>query len=335
MPAVTSSVEASGKLPPIRTAILGYGLSGRVFHAPFLRHLPEFDIKYIVTSDKERRARAESENPSALICESVDQFVAEANMVDLVVLAGPPQTHLEQGLTCLAQGAAIVVDKPFASSVAEARELVTAAGVAGLPLIVFHNRRWDGDFLTVKSLIDKNKLGDVFHFESTFEHWSPVVTDGWKDQLAPTQGGGVGWDLGSHLVDHALQLFGPVTDVSATLSATRPGAGNDDSAVILLTHGSGVVSKLTMNRIGFQGGPRLRVLGTGGTYTSYGLDPQEPTLDAGVSPGDATYGRVPEERYGVLTAPSTHGKISETRIATQRGDYSEFYRLVAAALRRG
>jgi scyllo-inositol 2-dehydrogenase (NADP+) len=317
---------------PLRTAIIGYGLSGAVFHAPFIEANSDFQLSAIITSDPKRQEQAKADHREARIYQSFDELMADGRELDLVILATPPDTHLELGLRSIAAGAGLVVDKPFVATAAEGRQLEAAAREAGRPLMVFQNRRWDGDFLTVRNLVESGRLGQVFHFESNFEHWSPRASTGWKDQLSPRLGGGVAYDLGSHLVDQALVLFGRPASIQSRLRTVRAGGGNDDHSEIHITHESGVVSRLLMSRIGHGLGPRFRVLGTEGAYTSEGLDPQEPALASGMSPADERFGVTPESGFGTLAHESAAG-TERVRVRMERGDYSEFYRRAAAALR--
>lgn len=198
--------------------------------------------------------------------------------------------------------------------------------------MVFHNRRWDGDFLTIRRLVASGELGEVFAFESNFEHWAPEATSGGKDQLPIAHAGGVAYDLGSHLVDQALVLFGPAASVGSSLRTIRRGGGNDDHARIDIVHESGVESRLLMSRVSRGLGPRFRVLGTRGSFVSEGLDGQEPALAAGVRPGDPGYGITPEAGYGTLEVEGPSGLVRR-RVPTERGDYPEFYRRAARAVR--
>jgi predicted dehydrogenase len=317
---------------PIRVAILGYGLSGRVFHSPFIEADTSFELAAIITGDDARRAQAAAEHRNARIYRSFEELESAGESIDLIVVAGPPDSHRELALKSLAIGAAVIVDKPFISSTQDAQLLIDAAATAGRSLLVFQNRRWDGDFLTVQSLIRSGRLGDVFHFESNFEHWAPQTSAGWKDQLPAFSAGGVAWDLGSHLVDQALVLFGPATSVTSQLRTVRAGGGNDDHAEIHLVHDSGVVSRLLMSRLSHGQGPRFRVLGTKGSFISFGLDPQENALEEGSLPTDEGFGDVAPENYGTLTEHTPEGAIT-TRIPTETGDYAAFYRGAAAAIR--
>lgn len=316
---------------PIRTAIIGYGLSGRIFHAPFIASNPRFSIEVIATSDPARRAQARQDHPGAEIVGSPEELLARS--VDLVVLGSPAHVHHEQGLAALASGAALVIDKPFAASVAEAEQLIAAAAAAGLPLMVFQNRRWDGDFLTVRKLLGEEALGEVHRFESTFERWSPELRRRWQDTTTTGQGAGIVFDLGSHLVDQALQLFGPATLTAAELSILRPGGVSADEAFLSLLHDSGTRSHLTMSRFATRSGPRFRVLGSTAGYVVYGLDGQEPALVAGASPTDPDFGLAPEQAWGTVGIDGADAP--PVRVPTAQGDYAAFYAGVAATMRDG
>ncbi|GAB3037243.1 Gfo/Idh/MocA family oxidoreductase [Parafrigoribacterium mesophilum] len=313
---------------PIKTGIIGFGLSGRVFHAPFLSANPDFRLELIATSDPQRRALASARYPDAQVVDSPADLLERAGDLDLVVLASPAHTHLEQGLAALKSGAAVVVDKPFAPSVAAAEVLIAAAASVRKPLIVFQNRRWDGDFLTVAKLIGSGALGTIARFESTFERWAGPLRERWQDTTTPAEGAGITFDIGSHLIDQALQLFGPVVQLHAELRIQRPGGASDDDAFVSLLHAGGVRSHLTMSSVAALSGPRFRVLGSSGTYCVTGLDPQEASVDSGMLPTDEDYG---------LSTPDAFGAASDGRtrsvVPTERGDYPAFYTGVAAAIR--
>jgi scyllo-inositol 2-dehydrogenase (NADP+) len=315
----------------IRTAIVGYGLSGRIFHAPFIAANPHFSIDAISTSDPARTAQATRDHPTAKIFGSPEELLARR--FDLVVLASPAHVHLAQGLSALASGAALVIDKPFAASVTEAEQLITAAESSALPLIVFQNRRWDGDFLTVRKLLAEGALGEVHRFESAFERWSPELRQRWQDTTTTGQGAGIVFDLGSHLVDQALHLFGPATATAAELSILRPGGVSADEAFRSLLHDSGTRSHLTMSRFATRSGPRFRVLGSRAGYVVFGLDGQEPALVAGASPADPGFGLAPEQAWGTLGIDGAGP--APVRVPTERGDYARFYAGVAATMRDG
>ncbi len=318
---------------PIRTGIIGFGLAGRVFHAPFIATNPAFRLDLISTGDEERAADATRQHPGVEIVPTPEALLSRAHDLDLVILASPAHTHLEQGLAALGAGCAVVVDKPFAPSVADAEALISKAEEVGRPLIVFQNRRWDGDFLTVRRLVESGALGDVHRFESTFERWGGAVRDRWQETTTVAQGAGITFDLGSHLIDQALQLFGPATVEQAELAIVRDGSVSDDDAFISLRHSSGVRSHLTVSRAAAQAGPRFRVLGTEAGYTVYGLDGQEPALKDGRWPGSGGYGVTPEAEWGLLGVDGPGGGL--VPVPTERGDYPAFYAGVAASILEG
>lgn len=318
---------------PIRTGIIGFGLAGRVFHAPFIATNPAFRLDLISTANLDRAAEAAAQHPGAEIVATPDELLARAGDLDLVILASPAHTHLEQGLAALEAGAAVVIDKPFVPTVSDAKKLIAAAEDADRVLTVFQNRRWDGDFLTVKRLIAEGALGTVHRFESTFERWSGPNRDRWQDTTTIEQGAGITYDLGSHLVDQALQLFGPAVVEQAELQIVRDGAVSDDDAFISLLHSSGVRSHLTMSRAAAQSGPRFRVLGSESGYTVYGLDGQEPALKVQKWPGSDGYGVTPESEWGLLGIDGSEAGL--TPVPTEPGDYPAFYAGVAAAIRDG
>jgi predicted dehydrogenase len=312
----------------ISTGIIGFGLSGRVFHAPFIATNPAFRLDAIATSNPDRAAEAHAQHPNATIVATPGELLARG--LDLVILASPPHAHLEQGLAALEAGANVVIDKPFVPTVADAKQLIAKADEVGRMLAVFHNRRWDGDFLTVGRLLEAGDLGVVHRFESTFERWSGPNRDRWQDTSAAADGAGITYDLGSHLIDQALQLFGPATVQDAQLQRVREGAASEDDAFVSLLHESGVHSHLTMSRVAGISGPRFRVLGSRGAYSVSGLDGQESALKDGRWPGTADYGVTPERDWGLLGAGE-----DTSPVPTEPGDYPAFYAGVAASIRDG
>ncbi|WP_295127292.1 Gfo/Idh/MocA family oxidoreductase [uncultured Leifsonia sp.] len=313
---------------PTRTAIVGFGVSGRVFHAPLITASPDYSLDAIVTSDPGRAAEAARLHPRVARLAAFDDLLLRADDLDLVVLGSPPATHAALATAAIDAGLDVVVDKPFTVSSAEGRALVAHAANAGRLLTVFQNRRWDGDYLTVRHLIGEGGLGDVARFESRFETFKPRPRDSWKAQTSAASGGGILYDLGAHLIDQALRLFGPVDDVSAELAVRRRGAPAEDDAFVALQHASGPISHLWMYSMAPQSGPRFRVLGSVGGYTTWGLDGQEAALAAGMSPLDPAYGVTAPDQWGMVGAEPTL-----TPVPTERGDYGGFYRRLATAIR--
>jgi len=315
---------------PARVALLGYGLAGSAFHAPLIATTPGLRLAAIVTGSEERRARAVLDHPGATLLGAADEVWAKADDFDLVVVAAPNRAHVPLASAALEAGLPVVVDKPLAPTAGEGGALVEMARERGLILTVFQNRRWDGDFLTVRGLLEREALGQVFRFESRFERWRPELAGGWRERPAAEEAGGLLFDLGSHLVDQALQLFGPVQSVYAELGVRRPGAEVDDDVFVALEHTSGVDSHLWMSAVAAQRGLRFRVLGERGAYTKQGLDVQEEALRAGLTPGGPGWGEEPKEQWGRL---GVDGDLRE--VPTETGSYGAFYEGVSASLQRG
>jgi scyllo-inositol 2-dehydrogenase (NADP+) len=193
--------QTSGAGAEIRVGLIGYGLAGSVFHAPLIAATPGMRLAMIVTSNPERVEAARAAHPAAAIVDSAERLWERADGLDLVVVASPNRTHVSLARAALAAGLPVVVDKPLAATADEGRALVDEARRLGLMLTVFQNRRWDGDFLTVRRLIAEGALGEVRRFESRFERWRPQPKTGWREQGDPAEAGGTLYDLGSHLVD--------------------------------------------------------------------------------------------------------------------------------------
>jgi scyllo-inositol 2-dehydrogenase (NADP+) len=314
---------------PANVALLGYGLAGSVFHAPFIATTPGLRLAIVVTGNAERRAQALREHPDVLVLGTADEVWERAAELDLVVIATPNSSHVPLAQAALAVGLAVVVDKPLALTADEGRALVVTAGERGLMLTVFQNRRWDGDFLTLRRLLEEGRLGRVHRFESRFERWRPRPSGGWRERAGAAEGGGLLYDLGSHLVDQALLLFGGVRDVYAELEARRDEAEVDDDDFLALEHESGVRSHLWMSALAAEQGPRFRVLGDRAAFSKYGVDVQEEALRAGRSPDEPGWGEEPQERWGRLVVD---GKPHE--VPTEPGSYGAFYAGVEQSLSR-
>jgi predicted dehydrogenase len=316
--------------PVLRVGLLGYGLAGRVFHAPLIASTPGMTLAAVVTRDPARRAALQAAHPDAVALDAPEALWARAEALDLVVVATPNRSHVALARAALEAGLPVVVDKPFATTAAAGRALAAEARARNLLLTVFQNRRWDGDFLTVRRLLGEGRLGAVHRFESRFERWSPVPRAGWRESADPDEAGGLLFDLGAHLIDQALRLFGPVRTVYAELDRRRPGVATDDDAYVALRHASGVRSQLWMSKVAAQPGPRFRVLGERAAFTKLGLDGQEAALALGGRPTAPDWGEEPAARWGMLGAD---GALEAVR--TEAGSYPRFYAEVAAALATG
>jgi predicted dehydrogenase len=315
----------------IRVGLIGFGLAGEVFHAPLISTTPGMEIASIVSNDPGRRARAHAAYPDASVLPNADALWANGAAHDLIVIGTPNRSHVPLATAALQSGLPVVIDKPMAPTAAEGARLVEEAEARGLMITVFPNRRWDGDYLTVRRLLADDVLGRVVRFESRFERWRPSVDgDAWREGSDPKEAGGLLFDLGAHLIDQAVQAFGPPARVYAEVERRRPGAEVDDDAFVALEHEGGVRSHLWMNAISAVNAARMRVLGLNGAYAKFGLDVQEAALSDGMRPGDPGWGRDPMERWGTLRVGD-----DERRVETERGAYERFYRELADAMRSG
>ncbi len=311
---------------PLRVGLIGYGLAGSVFHAPLVAATPDLELAAVVTRNPERQAQVRREHPDARVLDDVGQLWAAG--LDLVVVASPNRTHISQATAALEAGLAVVVDKPLAATAAEGEALAALAEQRGLALSVFQNRRWDGDFRTVAELVRSGRLGRVHRFESRFERWRPQLKGGWRELADPAEAGGLLYDLGSHLVDQALTLFGPAAEVYAELDRRRTGAQADDDAFVALRHVDGTRSHLWMSALAADLGPRFRVLGSESAYVVDGLDGQEDALRDGGTPADPGWGAVAPDDYGRLGADGDTAPYP-----TLPGAYQDYYAGMAEAVR--
>jgi len=247
----------------------------------------------------------------------------------MVVVAAPNRHHASLGLAAVEAGLHVAIDKPLAATSEDGQRLAEAAASSGVVASVFHNRRWDGDFMTLARLASEGALGDVLRLESRFDRWRPDVdTDKWREGGGPEDAGGVLFDLGPHLIDQALVLLGPARSVYAEVRALRQGAQVDDDFFLALEHESGARSHLSGTMLAAQPGPRLRALGTRAAYVKWGLDVQEDQLRAGGSPRDEGFGEEPESAWGRLGSDE-HAEP----VPTEPGRYVEFYERMEQAIR--
>ena len=305
---------------PVRIGLVGYGFGGRRFHAPLIAAAAGAELAGVVTRSPERRAELEDDHPGTPAFGALADLAASG--AEAVAISTPAETHMPLLHEAIGLGLAVVVDKPFALDAAAARAAVEAAQRAGVVLSVYQNRRWDSDLLTVRRLLDRATLGELVRFESAFERFDRSPP--------PASGGGILRDFGSHLVDQALLLFGPVASVYAELLERPEDQGLDHGFFAALRHRGGTISHLAGNWTEGAPGPRFRVTGTTGSYVVGGMDGQEAALIAGRSPateGDR-WGAEPEARWGVLQ----RGDASEP-VPSERGRWDTFYPAFAAAVR--
>jgi predicted dehydrogenase len=314
----------------LRVALAGYGMAGASFHAPLIAATEGLELQAVVTRDPRRRAQLAARYPDVVAANALADVVAD---VDLVVVASPNRFHVDLAQTAVEAGKHAVVDKPLAVTSAEARTLAARAEAAGVVLTAFHNRRWDDDFLTLRRVLDEGLLGRVVRLESRFDRWRPQIKEGaWREERDPAQGGGLLLDLGSHLVDQAVQLLGPVKTVYAELDARRAGAVVEDDVFIALAHEDGARSHLWAGMHAADAPPRLRALGEAAAFVSFGLDPQEAALRGGASPQDPGFGL--REPGLEATLHDGSGAMGE-RLRMEPGRWTAFYEGVVAAIRSG
>ncbi|RRV05736.1 gfo/Idh/MocA family oxidoreductase [Pseudomonas sp. v388] len=304
----------------MRIGLVGYGKGGRYFHATLISGLAGTSFAGVVTRSPQRRQEVAADHPGVATFDSLADLAAAG--VDVVAISTPLASRRALILEAIGLGIGVVSDKPFAQSAAQARELVDAAERGGVMLSVFQNRRWDSDFLTIRKLLDEQTLGPITRFESSIERFSP-------SSVGKASGGGVLRDLGSHLVDQALVLFGPVKRVYAELQYAAADPLLDHTFFLALTHAGGVVSHLSGSCLQNTPKPRFRVSGSLGCYSVEGLDGQEAAAMAGLTP------RSEGERWGV-EAEERWGWIEQgehrVRVPSERGRWQEFYRLLRLAV---
>jgi len=306
----------------IRVGLVGYGMAGKVFHAPLIRVTPGLELAAIVSRDP---AKVHADLPGVHVMPDLDTLLADP-AIDLVVIATPDALHAPQARAALEAGKHVIIDKPFALTLADAQAVATLAAARGLLLSVFQNRRWDADFLTLRRLIAEEMLGEVMQYESHFDRFRPHVADRWRER----PGAGILLDLGPHLVDQALVLFGMPATIAADIGIQRRGGLAPDYCHLVLgyarlrviLHASQVIPDASL---------RFAVHGTRGSFVKRGLDPQEAASKAGTLPGSKGWGLDPIP--ATLTRVADDQTMAATELVCDRGDYPAFYAGVAAAIR--
>jgi scyllo-inositol 2-dehydrogenase (NADP+) len=310
----------------INTALCSYGMSGLVFHGPLLEAHPGFKITKIL---ERRKQVSEGKHPGSVIVRTYEQ-VLEDPAVSLVVVNTPDHLHFEMAEAAIRAGKHVVVEKPFTLRTDHAAELIHLAASKGVILTVFHNRRWDGDFLTVKEIIRSGSLGRLVDYESHFDRYRTEIQSSWKDQSTGT---GTLYNLGSHLVDQALQLFGMPDRLFCDSRLLRDGARTDDSFDLFL-HYPDFKCLLRSSYLVREPGPRFILHGTDGSFLKWGIDPQEEELKRGGIPGSANWGCEPESNWGRIHSGT--GKFRrKSKYPTLPGSYLAFYDNVQGAILRG
>ncbi len=300
--------------------LIGFGMAGEFFHAPFIHTLHGFVLHRILERTKER---SKEKYPEATVVRSLEELL-DSPEIELVVVASPNATHFEYAKKALLAQKHVVVDKPFTLTAKEGEELIALAERQGKILTVYQNRRWDGDFLTIKKLLAEGVLGDILEYEAHFDRFRPAIRpDSWKEA------DGILLDLGPHLLDQAWVLFGKPDSVSSKIEKQRPGAPAEDFFRIVF-HYPGFDAILSAGMLIEHPGPHFVIKGTKGTYTKYGMDPQENFLKQGKIPQGDDWGLDMEENFGILET-----KDGKRSIVTERGNYAAFYENVREAILKG
>ena len=309
---------------PLKVALMGYGFAGKTFHAPLLTHLPGLQLTHIVSSDS---TKVRQDHDVTVLAKPEDAFALPE--IDLIVIATPNSTHFDLASRGISAGKHVVVDKPFTVTSDEAAELISLAKKHQRVLSVFQSRRWDGDFLTLRQILREGCLGEVIQFESRYDRYRPEPRQRWREQAVP--GAGVWFDLGSHLIDQALQLLGPPDAIYADLELQRRGAQAVDYFHTMLRYGRSRAI-LSAGCLVVSETPRFAVHGTAGGFTKFGMDTQEEFLKRGEMPGSAGWGRDP--RTGTLVT-AKDGGVETRQVPNIPGNYLAYYEAIRDAIALG
>jgi predicted dehydrogenase len=310
---------------PLKIGLMGYGYAGRTFHAPVIAHCGHAEVAAIATSQPDQ---AHADHPQAEIVANLEALVA-LEAVECIAVATPNDTHFELAARALEAGKHVVVDKPVTLKAEDARTLARLAKQHGVLFAPFHNRRWDGDFMTARELIASGQLGRITHFESHFDRFRPAVRPRWREQAA--RGGGLLFDLGPHLIDQALALFGTPDSVNATLKIHRDNGTAPDYMHVQLGYADKEVV-LHASALAALEPPRFAIHGTQGSYVKRGLDTQEDQLKAGLRPGDVNFGA--GNAPGVVRVQQGETEVEHSQ-PTCDGNYADFYGTLATSIRSG
>jgi predicted dehydrogenase len=309
----------------IRVGLVGFGLGGRVFHAPLLSSVEGLELAAVVERSSDNAAER---YPGITTCRSLEAMLTDSSL-GLFVVTTPSGSHFQIARQILAAGKSVVVDKPASVTSAEVAELMALASANGTYIIPFHNRRWDSDFRTIQKLLDEESLGRLVHFESVFDRWRPVHTGRlWKED--PAQGGGALLDLGPHLSDQALVLFGKPDSVSAEVKRERDGEGSVDAFTLRLRYPRLSVT-LASNCLAALARPRFHLRGTRGNYWKWGVDLQETALNKIARIEDPHWGQEPAAQWGTLSVDVDGGMVTRP-VEPIQGDYRIYYAAVRDAL---
>lgn len=317
----------------LRVALVGYGLAGRVFHAPLIACTTGMSLRAVVTGDPGRQQQVAAECPEVRVLGSADELWGAADDFDLAVIATPTARHVPDALCAVRSGLHVVVDKPVAGTASDAEVLAAEAARLDRQVHVFHNRRWDSDFLGIRELVATGALGTPLVLESRMASLRPVRAGSWRNSSDPRDFGGLLLDMGSHLVDQAIQLMGPVRSVSALTHVIREGAGADDFCSLQLVHEGGSTSAIVASKATPFAEARFTVLGTRAAARVSWVDSQEDALREGMSPAAASWGEEPATSAVEVCPTAESGGSEVHRVPAPRGAWNTFYPRVMRAIR--
>ncbi|MGB6975130.1 MAG: Gfo/Idh/MocA family oxidoreductase [Terracidiphilus sp.] len=309
----------------IRVGLVGFGLAGRVFHAPLVSSVEGLELAGVV---ERSTSNAAERYPGITTYRFVEELLADRS-IPLIVVATPNSTHFALAMQALEAGKHVVIDKPMAMTADEISQMMELAGGVGLQCIPFHNRRWDNDFQTIKKVIDEGSLSHLIFVASSFDRWrSGRSTRAWKEESTE---GGLLLDIGTHLADQALALFGLPDSVSAEIRMERDCDGAPDAFTLRLHYCTGLIVTLSANCLSSLARPRFHLRGIRGNYWKWGLDPQEEALGKITRIDSADWGSEPESAQGTLSV-DTDGRLVESRMESVPGDYRKFYEGIRDAI---
>jgi scyllo-inositol 2-dehydrogenase (NADP+) len=312
----------------IDVGLIGFGLGGKAFHAPVIAAVEGLRLAAVLQRHENTAAEI---YPGVKIVRTIEEMLS-IESIKLVAISTPNDSHYSCVKACLEAGRDVVVDKPFTTTLTEAKELAELARKRGRLLTVYQERRLDGDFATLKKLIANGELGRPVHYEETFDRCRAQVRDSWKEKVGP--GCGVFWDLAPHLIDHALVLFGEPEALLADLRLERDGARNVDAFDVTFYYASGFRAVMSSSTLAPVARPHFRVRGTRGEFIKQGLDPQEALLRAGQPMGGPSWGLEKPEEWGTLSVVEGEQKNLPRKVESARGDYRAFYENVRDVMLR-
>lgn len=304
---------------PLRVGLAGFGISATVFHAPFFVTMPEYELVAVLERTKNE---SQKKYPFVKVVRTIEGLVSDPS-IDLIVITSPNETHFPYAKAALQAGKHVVVEKPFTNTSAEAQELVSLAAASGKILSVYQNRRYVSDFFTIRDILDKKLLGEVHEFEGHYDRYrAEARPQAWREAVKP--GSGILYDLGAHLLDQVLYLFGLPQSITADIRQQRPHAKVDDYFDLRLNYGFTKVI-LHAGMLVREPGPRYMIHGTVGSFIKFGEDPQEAKLRAGVLPGGEDWGKEPDAIHGLLHT-AINGELVKQTVPSHAGDYAQYYR---------